>query len=287
MSEVLSPGVAYGCFELLHLLSQAPMPVTAARTLGKLGVVSAKRVTDCSLLLGWTEVNDAGLLAPTLRGQSVSAMPRTEERLRQSLMDLVSATDPPWVQNARFGRRRVLQYAPPEIAQICQEAGLADASTPEVVAFWDALAARARGLHDVRLNETGRDGERLTLRYEEIRTGRAPRWVALDSNEDGYDVLSSLNAENRAPVCIEVKASQLGRHGSFYLTRHEWESAESFLHFQMHLWDLSGLHPRLAVLDIGSVASHLPSDCGAGRWDVTCVPFRAFTDRFDDAVIGF
>ena len=61
MSEVLSPGVAYGWFELLDWLGQAPMPVTAARTLGKLGVVSAKRVTDCSLLLGWTEVNDAGL----------------------------------------------------------------------------------------------------------------------------------------------------------------------------------------------------------------------------------
>jgi len=280
VSEVLSPGVAYGCFELLDLLGQAPMPVTAARTLGKLGVVSAKRVTDCSLLLGWTEVNDAGLLAPTLRGQSISAMPRTEERLREALTDLVSATDPPWVQNARFGRRRVLQYAPPEIAQICQEAGLATASTPEVVAFWDALAAQARGLHDVRLNETGRAGERLTLRYEEVRTGRAPRWVALDSNEDGYDILSCLNTENRAPVCIEVKASQLGLHGSFYLTRHEWESAEAFLHFNMHLWDLSDATPRLAVLDFASVAQHLPVDHGNGRWDIACVPFHAFVDHF-------
>lgn len=280
MSEVLSPGVAYGCFELLRLLDQTPMPVTAARTLGKLGVVSAKRVTDCSMLLGWTEVNDAGLLAPTLRGQAVSAMPRTEERLRQALMDMVSAIDPPWVQNARFGRRRVLQYAPPEIAQICQEAGLADGSTPDVVAFWDALAAQARGLHDAWLNETGRTGERLTLRYEEIRTGRTPRWVALDSNEDGYDVLSSLNAEDRMPVCIEVKASQLGLNGSFYLTRHEWEAAESFLHYLVHLWDLSDATPRLAVLTLGSVAQHLPIDHGNGRWDVACVPFGTFTDHF-------
>lgn len=280
MSEALSPGVAYGCFELLRLLDQTPMPVTAARSLGKLGVVSAKLVTDCSMLLGWIEVSDAGLLIPSLRGQTVSAMSRTEERLREALMDLVSATDPPWVQNARFGRRRVLQYAPAEIAQICQEAGLADASTPEVVAFWDALAARARGLHDVRLNEIGRAGERLTLLYEEQRTGRAPRWVALDSNEDGYDVLSSVDAENRAPICIEVKASQLGLHGSFYLTRHEWESAESFLHFHVHLWDMSDAIPRLAILDLGSVAQHLPMDHGSGRWDTACIPFRIFTDRF-------
>ena len=286
VSEVLSPGVAYGCFELLQILNQTPMPVTAARSLGKLGVVSARRVTDCSLLLGWTEVNDVGFLAPTLRGQSVSAMPRTEERLREAIVDLVSSTDPPWVQNARFGRRRVLQYAPPEIAQICQEAGLADASTPEVVAFWDALAARARGLHDVRLNETGRMGERLTLRYEESRTGRTPRWIALDSNEDGYDVLSILDAEDRSPVCIEVKASRLGRHGSFYMTRHEWESAGEFLHFRLHLWDISALHPRLAIVDFGSVAGHLPIDHGHGRWDVACVPFCAFSDRFNDVEIS-
>lgn len=256
------------------------MPVTAARTLGKLGVVSAKRVTDCSVLLGWTEVNDVGLLAPTLRGLAVSTMPRTEERLREALVDLVAATDPPWVQNARFGRRRVLQYAPPEIAQICQEAGLAHASTPEVVAFWDSLAARARGLYDVRLNEIGRAGERLTLGFEVTRTGRTPRWVALDSNEDGYDVLSSLTAENRAPVCIEVKASRLGLRGSFYLTRNEWESAASFLHFRMHLWDLSFAAPRLAVLDLESVAAHVPTDHGSGRWENACVPFSAFADHF-------
>lgn len=280
MSEALSPGVAHGCFELLRLLNQTSMTVATARTLGKLGVVSAKRVTDCSMLLGWTEVNDAGLLAPTLRGQTVSALPRTEERLREALRDLASATNPPWVQNARYGRRRVLQYAPPEIVQLCQEAGLADASTPDVVAFWDALAAQARGLHDVRLNEIGRTGERLTLRYEEIRTGREPKWVALDSNEDGYDVLSSLNAESRTPMCIEVKASQLGVKGSFYLTRHEWETAESLLHYCVHLWDLSFTTPRLAVISLEAVAQHLPKDQGSGRWDIACVPFHAFTDHF-------
>lgn len=280
MTEALSPGVAYGCFELLRLLDQTPMPVAAASALGKLGVVSAKRVTDCSILLGWTEVNETGLLAPTLRGLAVSAMPRTEERLREALMDLVQATDPPWVQNARFGRRRVLQYAPAEIAQICQEAGLADASTPEIVGFWDALAARARGLQDVRLNETGRAGERLTLSFEELRTGRPPRWIALDSNEDGYDVLSSLDAESRIPVCIEVKASQLGERGSFYMTRHEWVSAESFLHFRLHLWDLSNAIPRLAVLGLDDVAHQLPIDRGHGRWDLARVPFETYSHRF-------
>ncbi|WP_341646742.1 protein NO VEIN domain-containing protein [Thauera sp. SDU_THAU2] len=262
------------------MLDQQPMPITAARALGKLGVVCAKRVTDCSILLGWTEVNSAGLLTPSLRGQAINTMPRTEERLRGALVDMVSAVAPPWVQNARFGRRRVLQYAPPEIVQICREAGLTDVSTPDVVAFWDTLAAQARGLRSMRLNETGRTGERLTLHYEEMRTGRTPQWVALDSNEDGYDVLSSLNAEDHTPVCIEVKTSQLGLSGSFYLTRHEWEAAKSFLHYHIHLWDLSNTVSCLAILNLEDVAQHLPTDHGNGRWDVICIPFHSFSDHF-------
>ena len=280
VSEALSPGVAHGCFELLELLEQTPMPLAAARTLGKLGVVSAERVTRCALLLGWAEVNEGGLLAPTLRGQSIRGMPRTEERLRSALLDLVQATDPPWVQGARFGRRHVLEYSPPEISQVCREAGLATGTSNDVVAFWDLLAARARGLHDVRLNETGRQGERLTLQHEDQRTGRRPQWIALDSNADGYDVLSQVSVTDAARLCIEVKASTLGLGGQFYLTRHEWDTAATLLQFVMHLWDLSKSTPRLAVVDIAQLAVHIPHDEGRGRWDSVCVPFSAFASAF-------
>lgn len=280
MSEALSPGVAYGCFELLDMLEQTPMPLGAARTLGKLGVVSAERVTRCALLLGWAEVNDGGMLAPTLRGQSIRSMPRTEERLREALLDLIQATDPPWVQGARFGRRHVLQYSPPEIAQVCREAGLANGTAPEVVSFWDLLAARARGLHDVRLNDTGRQGEQLSLLYEEQRTGRRPQWIALESNEDGYDVLSQVSASDTARLCIEVKASTLGLAGQFYLTRHEWETAQTLLRFSMHLWDLSKSIPKLATVDIAQLATHVSLDQGHGRWDSVCIPFSSFAATF-------
>lgn len=280
MSEALSPGIAYGCFELLDVLDATPMPLGAARSLGKLGVVSYDRVTTCAQLLGWTEINDAGLLVLTVRGQSIRAMPRTEERLREALLDLVDATDPPWIQGARFGRRHVLQYSPPEIAQVCREAGLATGSVPEVVAFWDLLAARARGLHDVRLNETGRHGERLTLQHEERRTGKPARWIALDSNADGYDVLSSVSDNDGAPLCIEVKASRAGLAGDFYVTRNEWDTAQDLLHFAVHLWDLSASRPRLAVVDIQSLAAHMPHDEGEGRWESVCIPFSSFAGVF-------
>lgn len=280
MSEMLSPGVAYGCFELLDMIDGSPMPLSAARGLGKLGVVSARRVADCALSLGWAEIDERGELIPTARGQAVRALPLTESRLRKALLDVVEATDPPWVQNARFGRRRFLKYAPPEISQLCAEAGLANGADEDAVAFWDTLAARARGLHDVQLNEIGREGERLTLRYEESRTQSVPRWIALDSNEDGYDVLSQMAPDDSRRLCIEVKASRQGMYGAFFLTRHEWNTAQTLLNFKMHLWDVSESIPRLAVIDVDAVLTHLPSDGGEGQWDTARVPFAAFQGQF-------
>lgn len=282
MSENLSPGIAYGCFELLDLIDAAPMPLEHAKGLGKLGVIDAPRVTRCALALGWADVNDHGQIVATARGQAVRALPMTEQRLRRALLDIVEATDPPWVQNARFGRRRFLQYSPVEIYQICDEAGLSDGSDEETVAFWDILASRARGLHDVQLNEIGREGERLTLAFEARRTGKRPKWVALDSNEDGYDVLSQMADDDTRRLCIEVKASRQGLHGSFYLTRHEWETALSMMNFRMHLWDVSQSPPQaLAVLTTGDLEVHLPADNGAGSWDVAIVPFSAFSEHFE------
>jgi hypothetical protein len=149
-----------------------------------------------------------------------------------------------------------------------------------VVSFWDLLAARARGLHDVRLNEIGRAGERLTLQHEEQRTGRKPQWIALESNADGYDVLSHVSDKDAARLCIEVKASAAGLRGKFYLTRNEWETAATLLQFVMHLWDLSKLTPRLAVVDIAQLAAHIPRDEGEGRWDNVCIPFSSFASVF-------
>jgi hypothetical protein len=176
----------------------------------------------------------------------------------------------------------VLEYSPPEISQVCREAGLAAGTSADVVAFWDLLAARARGLHDVRLNETGRKGERLTLQHEEKRTGRKPLWIAIESNADGYDVLSRVSETDAARLCIEVKASTVGMAGSFYLTRHEWETVATLLQFAMHLWDLSNPVPRLAVVDIPQLAAHIPQDEGLGRWDCVCVPFSTFASAFTE-----
>ena len=104
--------------------------------------------------------------------------------------------------------------------------------------------------------------------------------IALESNEDGYDVLSQVSGADAARLCIEVKASMLGLGGQFYLTRHEWDTAATLLRFVMHLWDLSKTTPRLAVMDLAQLAAHVPHDEGQGRWDSVCIPFSSFASAF-------
>ena len=54
---------------------------------------------------------------------------------------------------------------------------------------------------------------------------------AIDNNEDGYDVLSIIDAGDSRSLLIEVKTSTMGVAGFFHLTRNEWErSQEAPLH---------------------------------------------------------
>jgi len=201
--------------------------------------------------------------------------------LRQALLDYLDAERPPWTQNASFGRARVIAFAGAEIAQVFVEAGLAHGVDDEVVAFWDAMATRARGQKTDRLTAIGRQGERLTIAYEEARTGRKPRWVAIDNSDDGYDVLSVVGVDDSRWLSIEVKTSTMGIAGDFHLTRKEWERAQETDNHLFHLWNIRSIdEPTMAVVAQREMQIHMPSDCGEGTWEMVEIPFRAFQKRF-------
>jgi len=188
---------------------------------------------------------------------------------------------PPWVQNASFGRARVLSFTGSEITQVFVEAGLAHGTDADVVAFWDELAARARGQKSGRLTAIGRHGERLTLAFEKNRTGLRPEWVAIEINADGYDVLSVVGADDFRQLSIEVKTSALGAAGNFHLTRNEWERALESANHVFHLWDAgANPRPRLAVVEPKEMQAHVPTDLGSGSWESVAIPFGAFEPCF-------
>lgn len=276
-----SPGLAQGCFDLLEMAERRALQFgQIAAEFAKLGGMPASKVVETVQRLDWLRAGDDGIAVLTPGGSRIVDFRGYEPRLRQALLDYIDAVRPSWIQNATFGRARVLAFAGSDIAQVFVEAGLAHGLTDEVVAFWDEMAALARGQKGARLTGIGRDGERLTIAYERVRTGREPKWIAVESNEDGYDILSVAGLDDARLLSIEVKASTLGMCGGFHLTSNEWDRAVFNDIHVFHLWDVSRPDPCLAVLSRADVDPHVPTNRGGGMWESVEIPFEAFSDRF-------
>lgn len=280
-----SPGVLQGGMALLDILSRRALTMPELQSaFPSLGGMPAAQVIEAGFFLRWMSVSPEGMAAATPEGERIRLVEGYEHRLRQAILDYIDAASPPWVQTASFGRKRLLSFAGNQIGQVFLEAGLVDGTEEAVVAFWDDLAARARGQKDDRLNAIGRAGERLSIAYERQRTGRVPKWVAIDNNNDGYDILSVVSADDLRKQSIEVKASTLGFRGSFFLTRNEWERALEAEQHAFHVWSLAASPPALAVLDAEALWAHIATDQGSGVWKSIEVPLSAFGSSFGPSV---
>jgi hypothetical protein len=272
-----SPGVAQGCHELLTLVKKHSYPPQyILQAFAHVGAIPSDRIFATAQALDWICVDEHGHLAPTVSGERLLASSSYAQLLRLMLLDYIDIERPSWVQNAPSGRAKVLGFAGAEVAQLFVEANLADGVDDETVTFWDTLAARARGQKDARLNQIGRQGERLSLFYEHRRTEHEARWISIESNEDGYDILSVLDKEDTRKLSIEVKASTLGNFGFFHLSANEWERAEEANHHAFHLWDISKSPARLSVVSVPMMAQHVPANAGDGSWEIVRVPLAAF-----------
>jgi len=277
-----SPGVLQGGMALLEILSRRALTMPELRSaFPSLGGMPAAQVIEAGFFLRWMSVNPEGIATATPEGERIRLVEGYEQRLRQAILDYIDAAAPPWVQTASFGRKRLLSFAGNQIGQVFLEAGLVDGVDVAVIAFWDALAARARGQKDDRLNAIGRQGERLSMEYELRRTGRAPKWVAIDNNDDGYDILSVVGPNDLRRKAIEVKATTLSTRGSFFLSRNEWERAKESSVHAFHLWVLLEHRPILAILDTDILSGHVATDCGEGEWKQLEIPLNPFKVLFN------
>ena len=281
----LSPGVAQGCFELLGIVSRYNLSFPQIHSsFTQFGSLATSKIVETAQRLNWLHTDDNGIAALTPWGSRLLDISGYELMLRQALLDYIDVESPPWVHNATYGRARVLAFASRELAQVFVEADLSQGTDGQVVAFWDMLAARARGQKNNRLTSIGREGERLTIAHEEARTGRMPKWVAIDNNEDGYDVLSIVAANDTRQLSIEVKSSTLGYGGTFHITQNEWERSQEIERHLFHLWAIKpGSNTELAVVTSTELKMHIPVNSGSGSWELVEIPFSAFRAHFQPA----
>ena len=170
-----------------------------------------------------------------------------------------------------YGRERVAGLLERDEAQCFRAAGLFDEPpSPEVVLWWDRFAQTVRVEIDDRLLLQGREAERLSLAHERDRlkmlgVAREPRWMAIENNAAGFDILSF----DKGPVepisrLIEVKSST-HNPPRIILTRNEWEAATRFGEsYIFHIWTL----PVQALIErsVAQMIEHIPLDRGSGEW---------------------
>jgi hypothetical protein len=278
----LSPGVAYGCFNLLRVVGEHRLPLSRVSCeVPRFESLRTEDLLEFSQRLNWIRANDAGEAALAPAGDHILSIGSERQRLRQALIHYVEIERPDWLQLSIDGRSRCMKFGPTGIVQTISEAYLAEGYEPDVIAFWDLLAAIARGQRSAALSAIGRRGERLTLDFEKRRTGREPVWRSIESNSEGYDVLSVLSSADHGRMQIEVKTSTLGIRGSLHLTRNEWDQTELMTNHTLHLWDLHDeARPKLAIVRRADVIAYIPIDGVGGRWTGAEVPFSAFDGRF-------
>jgi Domain of unknown function (DUF3883) len=210
----------------------------------------------------------------------VSADDPYEKCLRSYLCELSSVLRPTWLSLTSHGRDAVRKSMSATERQCFTCAGFfADNPEPDVLKWWDARAAEARGERDLDCTGVGREAEALSLKYEIERLralgiARKPIWVALENQSAGYDLLSyDLEENNAVPRLIEVKGSNASPQ-RFFVTRHEWNTAlESVSPYVFHIWNLAAR--TLLELSIADIASHMPIDQGRGSWTRAEVTWQA------------
>ncbi len=183
---------------------------------------------------------------------------------------IIAERSPIWARLAPAGRNHVLQAIGVNGVQCLRSAGLLG-SDARATDWWDALATVNRGERDARLLAQGREGERLSLAYENARLqqegiSRAPEWVAIDDNTVGYDILSyAWHEGSQVNRLIEVKTTQ-AHPPRMILSRNEWRTAQQYGGaFEFHLWNLND--EALTIYTVEQLKVHIPTDNGAGKWE--------------------
>lgn len=194
---------------------------------------------------------------------------------------VVRQRQPVWMKSMKSGRKRFADELSLDERSVFDAAGLmVDPPSREIVGWWDDISGYARFTGSLESMEQAREAELLTLQGERERLKRIgiceePKWLGLDDNFAGYDILTyeegGTGLVNRL---IEVK-STIASPPRFVVSRQEWRTAERAGEaYSFHIWDMQKKPPQLYVRSVAEVAPHIPKDKGDGRWSAAEVRVR-------------
>ncbi|WP_216556200.1 protein NO VEIN domain-containing protein [Roseburia sp. MSJ-14] len=236
---------------------------------------------ELSLQCGWI-YNESEIIYVSEEGNSIlNNHDKSPESLRRMIFDYVRHYKPIWGYKVPYGRKEAIFMMSKDERSCFFESGLLSENPDyRVVSWWDELAAGFRMHSDEYKNTVGRDGELLTITYEESRIGKKPQWMSIDSNLAGYDILSRVSDTEDYPLLIEVKSSeQKISNAFFYISSNEWNTAIASKNYLFYLWSI-GSQKKLAILSPQMIAKYIPINNDVGEWVSVKIPFKVFESEF-------
>ena len=201
---------------------------------------------------------------------------------RQMLSDYVITASPIWSYRILYGRSEATIFMTKDEKACFFEAELLEEHfEPDVIEWWDMLSDAIRMKAGKEKEEIGRMGEKCTIDYERNRTQSEPKWVSVDSNLAGYDVLSRHSKDNSSALLIEVKSSTLSLEAaSFHITANEWSVATTSKAYLFYLWCFFENERLLAILSPEEIQQNIPTNNYEGQWESVEIPFSCYKDKF-------
>lgn len=283
----LSMSVISSATKLLRFLDDKIVrTVGEVRTLYKIGDIDVDDLTEmlqkCELITDENE-NCWGITGSGNYVLEEIKKCNYENAYRIILEKYIILVAPLWSKRIPSGRNEAIIFMTKDEKACFYEASLInDNPTDDEIIWWDHISELMRKVSDENKVKIGRTGEKLTLLYEEKRTGVRPKWMAIDSNLLGYDIKSvcSNNGE-QIPLFIEVKTSTAGINEAFcHISSHEWEVSRSAPAYMFYFWSIRGALYRIATLSKNDLEPHIPYNNNDGTWESVKIPFRVFEEKF-------
>lgn len=248
--------------------------------------IDAEKVFDFSKVCGWVSINDGAPLL-TVRGNELHNLytEGSSTLLRRNMLsDYIFKVCPLWSSRIPCGRLEAAVLLSADERACFFEAGLLSEDIDEtVIEWWDYVANNVR--YDIQRtkNDIGRRGEKCTVEYERERTKMNPKWMAINSNLLGYDILSRVDNVNEEKLLIEVKASiEPLNVARFHISANEWNVALVSTAYSFYLWSFYNESQKLAILSPSDILPYIPSNNLEGRWENVVIPFSCFMEKFID-----
>ncbi|MBE0340720.1 DUF3883 domain-containing protein [Paenibacillus sp. 28ISP30-2] len=271
----ISVGILYSSQKLLIIVRDNQISANELlEQFKKIYVAGTSFVIDTCKICGWVEVNISGCLQITKIGKEILSTQSSVEQLRAQLKYYIYSIKPRWSRVLHYGRTEAVQHFPQEIVQCFEEAELLSDLDKGTVDWWDTLGAFSRTGIEEKKASIGREGELLSLQYEEKRLGIIPSWKSFESNFVGFDILSKVSGEDSSNLSIEVKATTNNSNRiTFFITENEWHVASLTKNYIFHLWTISR-EPILYILTPDIVGESIPSNQGRGRWETVRIEYN-------------